>query len=178
MVHPSLDFLCILLNTTPCKKSLLLSIVMWSQSPTASPLFYHSPGQVRNKSYPLQEHFCKENENFVSKPHLKRLNKLWNLSPADAAASVFFLFVKIIFRDNPWFRETMVLNQVLKSGARPLKTPQPQPWDMSNRAVCSGNNWNLYQRDGDVIWDSSDITWKTKKNKRQHIHKHKHRHTD
>lgn len=92
----------------------------------------------------------------------------------DAAASVFLLFGKIIFRDNPRFQEMMGLNQVLKCGARLLETPQPQPWDMSSRAVWSVNNWNLYQGDGDVIWDSSDITWKPKKNKRQHIHKHRH----
>lgn len=173
MVHPSLDFLCILLNTTQWKKFLLLPIVTWSQSPTAPPLFHHSPSQARNKRYPLQEHFCKENENRILKPYLKRLNELWNLSPADAAASVFLLFDKIIFRDNPWFQETTGLNQVLKSGARLLETPQPQPWDTSSRAVWSGNNWNLYQGDGDVIWESLGITWKAKKNKRQHIHRHR-----
>lgn len=174
MVYPSFDFLCILLNITQCKKIFALPIVMWSQSPTAPPLFHHSPSQVRNKRYSLQERFCKENDICILQPYLKRLNKLWNLSPADTAASVFLLFDKIIFRDNSWFQETMGFNQVLKSRARLLETPQP--WDMSSRAVWSGNNWNLYQGDGDVIWDSLDITWKAKKNKRQDIHIH--RHTD
>lgn len=137
MVHPPLNFLYILLNTTQCKKSLLLPTVMWSQPPTASPLFHHSPGQVRNKRYPLQEHFSKENENCVLKPHLKILNKLWNLSPADAAASVFLLFGKIIFRDNPWFQETMGLNQVLKSGQGYWKphSPSPEIWAAGLSAV-------------------------------------------
>lgn len=94
MVYPSLllNFLCILLNTTQCEKYFILPIVTWSQSLTTPPLFHHNPGQVRNKRYPLQEHFYKENENCILKPHLKRLNKLWNLSPADTAHMLLLLY--------------------------------------------------------------------------------------
>lgn len=170
MVHPSLNFLCILLNTTQCKKIFAFAHY-YDLSLPQHHLCFTTALKMLGIRHPLQEYLCMENEKCILKLHLERLNKLWNLSPADT--SVFILFGKILFTDNPWFQETMGLNQVLKSGARLLETLQP--WNMSSRAVWSGNNWNLYQGDGDVIWDSLDITWKAKKNKRQHIHKHRRR---